>query len=78
MVSEVLVEFGEKTGAKMWVNNDNWLTNTHVCFWYGVTCNTAKAVIALNLRNNGLQLEAGFEQIDLVALLAGLSFLQVS
>jgi hypothetical protein len=75
---EVLVKFAEATGAKMWFTNDKWLTNAHICLWYGVTCNTKESVIGLDLRDNGLQLQAGFEDVDILALLSGLSFIQAS
>lgn len=62
---------------RMWFNNENWLTDTHVCSWYGVTCNSGRSVIKLTLRGNGLQLQPEFAEVDVVELLSGLTFLKV-
>ncbi len=51
-----LVDLYNATHGVQWESQDNWkVPGTHVCDWYGVTCNSdSTAVIALELPENNL------------------------
>ena len=38
-----------------WKSNSRWMTETSVCFWHGVACNSENLVESLNLTGNGLR-----------------------
>ena len=35
------------TGGHQWTHSDGWLSNTTVCWWFGVACNSDGLVAAL-------------------------------
>ncbi|CAB9517668.1 LRR receptor-like serine threonine-protein kinase [Seminavis robusta] len=39
--SEILLKVYDETRGMRWDKHDNWLQNTDVCTWYGITCYTA-------------------------------------
>lgn len=46
----VLVEIFHATYGELWSkDNDNWLTEAHICDWYGVVCNSRNLVTDLLL-----------------------------
>lgn len=52
-----LVAFYNATGGAAWTNKSGWVnyaSNCNVCTWFGVVCNTAGRVTALNLGTNHL------------------------
>ena len=38
----LLIEFAEATNWKGWGNSNGWMTDQHICSWYGITCNSQK------------------------------------
>ena len=54
----VFASFFETCGGDLWKQNAGWLDDgIPFCSWFGIRCNTAGRVVALNLRNNGLSCE---------------------
>ena len=55
----------EAAGGDNWVNSDNWLTDTPLSEWYGVTVE-GDAVTGLDLADNGLagQIPEGFRRLN--------------
>ena len=51
---DALVEFYHATGGSNWRNTDNWLSNSPLGQWYGVTTDSSDRVIELELSFNGL------------------------
>eukprot|EP00211_Chloroparvula_japonica_P000288 CAMPEP_0119120878 /NCGR_PEP_ID=MMETSP1310-20130426/1741_1 /TAXON_ID=464262 /ORGANISM="Genus nov. species nov., Strain RCC2339" /LENGTH=1192 /DNA_ID=CAMNT_0007110389 /DNA_START=37 /DNA_END=3616 /DNA_ORIENTATION=+ len=49
-----LEELYYNTEGENWVANTGWMSDEHACFWYGVVCNNASSVAALNLPVNHL------------------------
>ena len=45
-----LVAFYNSTGGPSWLNSENWLTDTPLGEWHGVTTNANGRVVGLNLR----------------------------
>ena len=62
---EALVALYEAAGGDNWVNSDNWLTDTPLSEWYGVTVE-GDAVTGLDLADNGLtgQIPEGFRRLN--------------
>ena len=52
---DVLVALYNATGGADWTNNTNWLTNTPMGQWYGVTTDSQGRVTELNLTSNQLK-----------------------
>ena len=50
-----LTAFYNSTGGPNWTNNENWLSDTPMNDWFGVTIDVNSRVTALNLTNNNLQ-----------------------
>lgn len=50
---QALIDFYNLTGGNAWTNTTNWLTDTPVCNWYGVTVEKGK-VTGVNLAVNNL------------------------
>ncbi len=46
--------FFESTRGKDWTRNDNWLSDTIVCSWFGVKCNDQSEIVELILPSNQL------------------------
>ena len=51
---EVLVAFFDATDGERWENNWNWLSESPLGEWYGVTTNDKGRVIELDVSSNGL------------------------
>lgn len=51
---DVLVAFYNATGGEHWTNNTNWCSDQPLSEWYGVTCDEAGRVTAIELRYNKL------------------------
>jgi len=49
-----LERFFESTRGEDWTRNDNWLSDTSVCSWFGVKCNNQSENIELILPSNQL------------------------
>ena len=49
-----LVTLYNATGGANWSNNSNWLSDSHIGHWYGVTLNPSGRVTELRLTRNGL------------------------
>jgi len=56
------------TGGKNWLNQDNWLTTTHECNWYGINCYKNNTIREINLSGNNLIGVLPFEIGELKAL----------
>ncbi|KAH0576876.1 Cyst wall protein [Spironucleus salmonicida] len=46
--------FADTNGKISWKNSTNWQTSIDFCSWHGVTCDTARDVVGISLRGNGL------------------------
>lgn len=48
--------FGSTNAAAGWVNNDGWMTGSHICDWYGVECTEgegdARSPTRIDMKNN--------------------------
>jgi len=51
---DALVAIYTATGGPTWTKANNWNTDAHYCSWTGVTCNSAAAVISLDLTEMGM------------------------
>ena len=51
---EILVALHEATNGENWVNQDNWLTNTPLHSWFGVSTDLYGRVTRIQLSENGL------------------------
>ncbi len=56
-----LVALYNATDGANWTDNTNWLTDTPIFQWYGVSADAAGRVCALNLHGNGLSGEIPLE-----------------
>jgi len=57
-----------------WENNENYMSSSHECGWYGITCNEEKIIVELDLSGNFL-----FGSIpNEISLLSSLSSLNLS
>jgi Leucine-rich repeat (LRR) protein len=50
-----LLAFAEAFGVEHWYEREYWLSDRHVCTWYGVICKGSKVVTGLRLEDNNLQ-----------------------
>jgi hypothetical protein len=48
----LLVEFYYSTEGDLWSTNNEWLSELHVCFWFGVSCSADDLVTDLMLGKN--------------------------
>ncbi|WP_234387103.1 leucine-rich repeat domain-containing protein [Aquimarina sp. Aq78] len=64
---QALVDFYTQTGGTSWTTKTNWLTDTPVCNWYGVTVVNGK-VTELKLGNNNLAGNLSTSLIELTNL----------
>ncbi|HMN29269.1 MAG TPA: hypothetical protein PKE45_14055, partial [Caldilineaceae bacterium] len=62
-----LVALYQATNGAGWVNRTNWLANSQVCTWFGVTC-VGGSVTQLRLQSNGLSGTIPATLADLTAL----------
>lgn len=51
---EALIAFYNETGGPEWANRSNWVSNTPIGTWYGVTSDDEGQVVGLRLRDNNL------------------------
>lgn len=51
----ILSEFHASTGGTSWTNDDGWGDTTDSCDWYGITCDSSKRVISIDLSDNNLK-----------------------
>ncbi|MXZ75860.1 MAG: hypothetical protein F4207_10420 [Gemmatimonadetes bacterium] len=51
---EALIAFYNETGGRDWTNRSNWVSNTPIGTWYGVTADDDGRVVGLRLRDNNL------------------------
>lgn len=51
---DALVAIYTATNGPAWTKPNNWNTDAHYCSWTGVTCNSAAAVISLDLSEMGM------------------------
>jgi Leucine-rich repeat (LRR) protein len=68
----VLSSFYQATGGDKWKSKENWMTNTNICTWEGITCNQENSssdgtmqVKSLELPSNNLVGEIPREVFDL-------------
>jgi len=52
---KILEEIFYAAGGAQWKNNDGWTTDTDICNWYGVSCDSNGSVTALDLSENNLE-----------------------
>lgn len=43
------------TAGNSWTNNDGWFSDSHVCEWHGVSCDTGRSVSTLDLSWNSMR-----------------------
>jgi hypothetical protein len=72
----VLIKLAEETSVENWFERYNWLSDRHVCTWYGVACNALNYVTKLSLGDNGLK-QSPESGMDVIELLSGLAHLKV-
>ncbi len=67
-----LVDFYRQMQGRGWYNSRNWMSNTSVCEWYGVSCNSEGRVIELLFTANGLtgSIPASIAKLDQLQTLA--------
>ena len=65
---DALVAFYRATGGDRWENNENWLTDSPVDDWHGVSIDSADRVSHVDLPNNGLEGQLPEELAGLTAL----------
>jgi len=53
VVTDVLTKFFQYTGGDYWYRSDFW-TLGDPCTWYGITCNSDKEVVKIDLHSNNL------------------------
>ena len=51
---EALIAFYNETGGPGWTNRSNWVSNTPIGTWYGVSADDDGRVVGLRLRDNNL------------------------
>ncbi|MXW03701.1 MAG: hypothetical protein F4Z81_01400 [Gemmatimonadetes bacterium] len=51
---EALIAFYNETGGPDWTNRSNWVSNTPIGTWYGVSADGDGRVVGLRLRDNNL------------------------
>ncbi|WP_420635434.1 Ig-like domain-containing protein [Candidatus Palauibacter sp.] len=51
----VLATLYEVTGGANWTRNDNWLSDTPLGEWYGVTTDSENRVVEINLQHNNVR-----------------------
>ena len=51
---EALIAFYNETGGPGWTNRSNWVSNTPIGTWYGVSADDDGRVVGLRLRENNL------------------------
>lgn len=51
---EALIAFYNETGGPDWTNRSNWVSNTPIGTWYGVSADGDGRVVVLRLRDNNL------------------------
>lgn len=71
-----LIDFFDAAEGDRWSNNNSWKEDAHVCFWFGVDCDSDDMVVGLRLENNNLR-NANHDGVDLIALLTSISSLKV-
>ncbi|MEM9337183.1 MAG: hypothetical protein AAGA66_00520 [Bacteroidota bacterium] len=52
---QALIDFYQAMDGPNWIRNDNWLSDTPVCEWFGVTVRQGDQVVAIDLPENGLR-----------------------
>ncbi|OEU22923.1 L domain-like protein, partial [Fragilariopsis cylindrus CCMP1102] len=50
-----LVQIYYSASGDIWFNTNEWLSQFHVCTWYGIACSKEELVTDLMLDNNGLE-----------------------
>lgn len=53
-VQQILAGFYRAMNGEHWRIKTNWLSASTVCDWYGITCDAAQNVVAINLSNNNV------------------------
>ncbi|SEK30428.1 Leucine-rich repeat (LRR) protein [Aquimarina amphilecti] len=71
---QALIDFFNATGGNDWVRKENWLTDTPVCDWYGVTVENGTVTELRFLFENNLVGEIPGEKIVLLSNLISLQF----
>jgi Leucine-rich repeat (LRR) protein len=42
-------------GGNAWVNDENWMSTTNFCSWYGISCDDARSVVSIVLGANNMK-----------------------
>ena len=45
----------EATNGNVWVSDTNWISESPLCSWYGLSCDEKERLTLMNLSNNGLE-----------------------
>ena len=72
---EILIEFYKHTEGDRWLSSENWLSERHVCSWFGVSCDAMYRVVGLKLVNN--RLTNASSDVGIISILSRLRLLKV-
>ena len=62
--SYILAAFYYATGGDGWLHNDSWLSDEHICFWYGIDCSAMAGSLVKSITMPMNNLDGNIAQIE--------------
>ena len=52
---QILEMIYKQCGGAQWTHNENWMSTSNFCEWYGIACDDAKSVVSIVLGSNNMK-----------------------